>query len=51
MTARGFWAWLPAVRLGVPLAAPSAPTQSVSPLTNADSYCEAIVAAARGSSL
>jgi hypothetical protein len=50
-TARGFWAWLPAVRLGVPLPAPSASTQGASPLGSAGSYCEAIVAAARGSSV
>jgi hypothetical protein len=45
-TARGFWAWLPAVRLGVPLAPPP---QAASP--HAGSYCEAIVAAARGATL
>jgi hypothetical protein len=50
-TARGFWAWLPAVRLGVPLAPPSAPTHAAMPSASADSYCEAIVAAARGGSL
>jgi hypothetical protein len=45
-TARGFWAWFPAVRLGMPLA-PRRP-QTVSPHAGAESYCEAIVAAARG---